>query len=42
MKSAYLALLLLLASTFAITGCETLKGAGQDVENAGEELDEEF
>lgn len=42
MKSVYLALLLVLVGTFAISGCETLKGAGQDVENAGEELDEEF
>lgn len=29
-----------LLSVFSLTACETMKGAGQDLENAGEEMDE--
>jgi entericidin B len=32
--------LLLLASLAVLTGCETLKGAGRDIQNAGEALEE--
>ncbi|NNU17257.1 entericidin A/B family lipoprotein [Parvularcula sp. ZS-1/3] len=34
----------LLAAGFfiaALAGCETIKGAGEDIENLGEEIDEE-
>ncbi len=27
-------------AVFSLTGCNTLKGAGQDIENAGQKLDE--
>jgi predicted small secreted protein len=27
-------------SVFSLSACETMKGAGQDIENAGEEIDE--
>lgn len=31
---------LLTLSLIAISGCNTLQGAGQDIENAGEELED--
>lgn len=31
-----------LMSVFSLAACETTKGMGQDIENAGEEMDEEF
>ena len=41
MKRA-VALFLLLLSLFSLPACNTLKGAGQDLQEAGEELDEEI
>ncbi|AQT67704.1 putative small secreted protein [Anaerohalosphaera lusitana] len=42
-KSVTILLAFLLALTaLAPMGCETIQGAGEDIENAGEELDEEF
>jgi predicted small secreted protein len=41
MKRA-IAWFLLLLALFSLPACNTLKGAGQDIERAGEELDEEF
>jgi predicted small secreted protein len=35
-------LLALILFTGGLAACETLKGAGQDIENAGEEIDEEI
>lgn len=35
-----LALLLAVMSTFAITACNTLEGAGRDIERAGQEIEE--
>jgi predicted small secreted protein len=35
-----LALTLLVLGTTAVSGCNTLQGAGQDIENAGEELED--
>jgi len=35
-----IALFLLLLALFSIPACNTLKGAGQDIQNAGEEMDE--
>lgn len=35
-----LKLVIALSALFALTACETIKGAGQDVSNAGEALDE--
>ncbi|XDA97665.1 entericidin A/B family lipoprotein [Sulfitobacter sp. LCG007] len=32
---------ILVATLFALTACETVKGAGRDVENAGEALQTE-
>lgn len=32
------ALLTLLASTFGLAGCETIEGAGQDIETVGESV----
>ncbi len=32
----------ILLFTLGLTACETIKGAGQDIENAGEEIDEEI
>jgi predicted small secreted protein len=29
-------------SVFSLAACETTKGAGQDIENAGEEMDDTF
>ena len=31
-------LLALLTSTFCLTGCNTWKGAGKDIENVGEKM----
>lgn len=33
-------LALLMASVFFLTACETIKGAGRDIENTGEAIDE--
>ncbi len=33
--------LLVLFSLLAVTACETIQGAGQDIENAGEAITEE-
>ncbi len=35
-----LALTLFVFGAIAVSGCQTLQGAGQDIENAGEELEE--
>lgn len=35
-----LALAFIALSAIALSGCNTLQGAGQDIENAGEELEE--
>lgn len=35
-----LKLVIALSALFALSACETLKGAGQDVTNAGEALDQ--
>ena len=35
-----LALSLFLFGAIAVSGCQTLQGAGQDIENAGEGLEE--
>lgn len=32
--------LLFVSSSFSLTGCETVKGAGQDIENAGEAMED--
>ncbi|MEZ4599641.1 MAG: entericidin EcnAB [Syntrophotaleaceae bacterium] len=37
-----LGFLLLLFSIFSLSACNTLQGAGEDIEQAGEELDEEL
>jgi predicted small secreted protein len=31
---------LILAFCFAITGCNTIKGAGQDIQKAGEKIED--
>ncbi|MCW8196674.1 entericidin A/B family lipoprotein [Proteobacteria bacterium 005FR1] len=36
----YLAVLLGLLSILAFTGCETMEGMGEDMQEAGEEIDE--
>lgn len=36
----YLTVLLLLSLTLIVTGCNTMSGMGQDVERAGEEIQE--
>ncbi|MEM1191780.1 MAG: entericidin A/B family lipoprotein [Pseudomonadota bacterium] len=33
-------LIILLILTFVLTACETVKGVGRDIENAGEALDD--
>lgn len=35
-----LALSLFVFSAAAVSGCNTIQGAGQDIENAGEELED--
>ena len=35
-RTSILTLLLILLGTFTMTGCNTLRGAGEDVENAGD------
>ncbi len=35
-KQKFFALLILTAGIISLTGCETLDGAGQDIEKAGE------
>jgi len=35
-----LALTLFVLGATALTGCNTIQGAGQDIENAGEELED--
>jgi predicted small secreted protein len=35
-----LALILFVFGAVAVTGCNTLQGTGQDIENAGEELED--
>jgi predicted small secreted protein len=35
-----LALTLFVLGAAALTGCNTIQGAGQDIENAGEELED--
>ena len=42
MKRLLALLLLLLATLVSFQGCNTLQGAGQDVEEVGEEIDEEI
>lgn len=37
-----LRLTILLSAVLALAACETTKGVGRDVENAGEALDEAF
>ena len=39
-KISLSALLALLVSAFALTGCNTMDGAGTDVERAGEKIQE--
>lgn len=40
MKNALLIFLLSLGSTFALTGCETFEGMGDDAEEAGDEIED--
>ena len=40
MKRFVLTLLLLAVSTAFVTGCNTVRGAGKDVQKAGEEVQE--
>ena len=40
MKKLIFVFLLGLTSIFALTGCETLEGMGDDAENAGEEIED--
>lgn len=45
MKNKLLKLLLaalLAVASFTCIGCETTQGVGEDIEQAGEEIDEEF
>jgi entericidin B len=37
-----LRLIILLSAVLALAACETTKGVGRDVENAGEALDQAF
>ena len=39
-KNGLLVLVVSLISLFSVTACETTKGLGQDIENAGEEMDD--
>lgn len=39
-RAIYLSVLLSLMSMFAITGCNTMEGMGEDMQEAGEEIDE--
>ncbi len=39
-KNGVLVLVVSLLSLFSLTACETTKGLGQDIENAGEEMDD--
>lgn len=41
-KRGLTVLLISLMSVVSLAGCETTKGMGQDIENAGEEMDETF
>ena len=34
----FLTLMVLMASTIGLAGCETMEGAGRDIENAGESV----
>ena len=40
MKRALLTLLLLCVSSSFLVGCNTIEGAGKDVQKAGEEIEE--
>ncbi len=39
-KSGLMIILVSLLSVFSLAACETTKGLGQDIENAGEEMDD--
>jgi predicted small secreted protein len=39
-RAIFLAALLSLTSLLALTGCNTIEGMGEDMESAGEEIDE--
>ena len=39
-KNGLMVLVISLISVFSLTACETTKGVGQDIENAGEEMDD--
>lgn len=39
-KNGLMVAFVTLLSVFSLTACETMKGAGQDLENAGEEMDD--
>ncbi|VUD58827.1 hypothetical protein TDB9533_02521 [Thalassocella blandensis] len=39
-KKILVGLLVMLPLSFALSGCETVKGAGKDIEKAGEEIQE--
>lgn len=41
-KRGLTVLFISLMSVVSLAGCETTKGMGQDIENAGEEMDETF
>jgi len=38
MKRNYILILIVLFATIAVTGCNTMKGAGKDVEDAGQNI----
>ena len=40
MKHYIFVIMLAITSAFALSGCETIKGAGQDIENAGEGIED--
>lgn len=39
-RAMFLSAVLGLLSLLAFTGCETMEGMGEDMQNAGEEIDE--
>jgi predicted small secreted protein len=41
-KREIIALVAAIAATLAVSGCNTVEGAGEDVESVGEEIDEEI
>jgi predicted small secreted protein len=42
MRKAFITLILLTAVTGALSACNTVDGAGRDIENAGEWVQEKF